>query len=72
MIDHLKRSDDSLGFTYLGMLRVRRMARVLRRLRQLRHVDVVGPLRVARIDVVAGHAARLLVLRLIGGKAGGV
>lgn len=43
------------------MLRVGRMVRVLRRLRQLRHVDVVlRPLRVPRVDVVAGDPSRLL------------
>ena len=43
------------------MLRVGRMIRVLRRLRELRHVDVIlGPLGVARVDVVAWNSAGLL------------
>ena len=36
------------------------MIRVLRRLRQLRHIDVVGSLCVARIDVGAWDAVGLL------------
>lgn len=36
------------------------MVRVLRRLRQLRHVDVVGPLGVARVDVGTWDAVGLL------------
>lgn len=37
------------------------MVRVLRRLRQLRHVDVVGPLGVARVDIGAWDAVGLLI-----------
>ena len=51
--------------TYLGMLRVGRMVRVLRRLRQLRHVDIAGPLRVARVDVLARDAAGLLLVCIV-------
>ena len=45
---------------YLWMRRIGRMIRVLRRLRQLRHIDVVGSLCVARIDVGAWDAVGLL------------
>ena len=42
------------------MLRVSRMVRVLRRLSELRHIDVIGALGVARVDVVAWDTTRLL------------
>ena len=50
-----------VGRAYLRMRRISRMIRVLRRLRQLRHIDVVGALCVARVDVGAWDAVGLLV-----------
>lgn len=47
-------------FTYLGVLWVGRMIRVLRRLSELGHVDKIGPLGVARVDVGAWDSAGLL------------
>lgn len=45
------------------------MVRVLRRLRQLRHVDVIGPLGKAWVDVSAWGAVGLLQLGMLAFKA---
>ena len=55
-----KLSSCSASTTHLGMLRVGRMIRVLRRLSELRHVDVIGPLGVAWVDVIAWDSSGLL------------